>query len=72
MATVEQIEVAISWLDANEGEGAESEACQATIKLLASILDRRAQSKLISDIARDTGRSRGEVRKHLKAKASLL
>jgi hypothetical protein len=69
MATDDQIAVAIAWLESNEGDGVEAESCKATIELLSAILQRRSRDRVVYEVAKQSGRSRSDVRKLLKARS---
>ena len=75
-ATSEDIEVAIAWLEVNEGiddadKGGRTEmqSCQAVIGLLRGILESRAREATIRQLVKDTGRSAKDVRALMKAKS---
>lgn len=71
MATSEELEVAIEWLGINEGDEGEREACQAAIKFIRSVLDRRIVEAAIREVAKKSGRPTSDVRKALRARAAI-
>ena len=60
--TNEQIETAIAWLDSNEGEGAEREACVA----VAAWIDHLAKEAFIREMARAGGVTPAQLRRKIK------
>lgn len=59
--TDEQFDIAILWLENNEGEGAEAEACHE----MARWLEKELRDRQIRDAARKGGVTAAQLRKRL-------
>lgn len=66
----EDLTVAAAWLQCNEGDGGESDACARVAGWLFDEADRRRLEAIVRDVARDTGNSVSYVRRVLKKKES--
>jgi hypothetical protein len=62
----EQFATAVEWLEVNEGEEGEAEACRAVRLWILDQLEKRAEQEAVRKVAKETGRSIKDVRTALK------
>ena len=60
------IEVAIGWLDVNEGDNGEAAACRRVADYLHSLFERRLEDRAIRAVARQAGVPLQDARRALK------
>ncbi len=67
--SLEDLDIAVMWLDANEGDNGEAEACRRVAAFIQAEIDRRIREASVRSIAREKNVPAGLVRKAL-ARAS--
>ena len=74
--TIEEFNTAILWLENNEGEGFEKEACTSVMNYLINVRDRQEVTEVIREVAKEKGVSpanvRASLRKVLKEKKKAI
>jgi uncharacterized membrane protein len=53
--SVEDLELAAEWLDVNEGDAGEAEACHRVAEWLRAEADRRGQDRIVRRLAKEAG-----------------
>lgn len=66
--SVDDLNVAVDWLDLNEGEGDESAACRRVAAFLRKEIASRCRSMAISALAKERGVTPAQVRAALRAR----